>query len=78
MFEVTPKFLATLKATPTADLRRIRDTATDYLERPDGPALIAAHMIKKGATHFTEERAVSSTNQVIAEIDKVMRSRGCR
>jgi hypothetical protein len=77
MFDVTPKFLATLKATPTADLKRIRDCGTDYLEAEDGPAKIVAHLAAKGLKR-TEEQAVSSTKQVLVEIEKVLVSRGCR
>jgi hypothetical protein len=77
MFDVTPKFLATLKATPTADLKRIRDCGSDYLEAEDGPAKIVAHLAAKGLKR-TEEQAVASTKQVLAEIEKVLVARGCR
>ncbi len=77
MFDVTPKFLATLKATPTAELKMIKERALTTIERPADTAYAIEYVAARSKKVHTVDSMVEMINQVVSEINKVLRARGC-
>lgn len=77
MFDVTPKFLKTLQTTPTSELKTIKERALTTLDSPVDLALAINYVAARSKRVHTETSMIEMIEQVVSEINKVLRARGC-
>jgi hypothetical protein len=77
MFDVTPKFLATLKKTPTSELKAVKERALTTLDDSQKLEMAVDFMSVKTKKTRTEAEVIPMIQTFVGEIDKVLRARGC-